>query len=340
MYNENILSRRQFFERSALAGAGLLASRVSLGAAASGPGNRQAQIAISLDLEMAANFPKWEDTSANYDKGNLGPELKKYALEAARRVKASGGVIHFFLVGRCLEQEDVGWLKEIIGTGHSVGNHTYDHVAMLAKTKNDIQYRFRRAPWLIEGKTISEVLHENIRLTNLAFKSRLGVDPAGFRTPGGLRTALDGREDLQKMMLDLGFTWISSKYPDHAYSKPGTPPDEGIFRNIVDSHAASQPYIYPSGLVEIPMNAISDVGAFRNSRWQLDHFLEATRRSVAWAIKNRRMFDFLGHPAVLSAMDPEFKTIDMICDLVKWAGEQAAIVDLATIARHTTDRRV
>lgn len=339
MHHHDPLSRRQFLERSALAGAGLLTSRLASGAAAAGVENRQAQIAISLDLEMAANFPKWEDTSANYDKGNLGPELKKYALEASRRVKASGGVIHFFLVGRCLEQEDVGWLKEIIGLGHKVGNHTYDHVAMLAKTKNDIQFRFRRAPWLIEGKTINEVLFENIRLTNLAFKSRLGVDPAGFRTPGGFRTALDGREDLQKMLLELGFTWVSSKYPEHTNTKPGVPPDEAIFRNIVDSHANAQPFIYPSGLVEIPMNAISDVGAFRNGRWHLDHFLEATRRSVDWAIKNRRVFDFLGHPAVLSAMDPEFKTIDLICDRVKRAGSQAAIVDLATIARNTTGRR-
>lgn len=318
----------------------MLAGLASWGAAASGPGNRKALIAISLDLEMVANFPKWEDTSANYDKGNLGPELKHYAMEASRRVKAKGGVIHFFLVGRCLEQEDVSWLKEIMDMGHSVGNHTYDHVAMLAKTKDEIQHRFRRAPWLIEGKSISEVLRENIRMTNQAFKTRLGVDPAGFRTPGGLRTALDGREDLQKMMLELGFTWISSKYPAHANSKPGTPPDEGILRNIVESHASAQPYVYPSGLVEIPMNAISDVGGFRNGRWKLDHFLQATRLSVEWAIKHRAMFDFLGHPAVLSAMDPEFKTIDLICDLVRAAGDRAGIVDLATIARHTTRQRV
>lgn len=340
MHPDASLSRRQFLERSTLAGAGLLTSQVSWGAASSGSENRKALIAISLDLEMAANFPQWEDTSANYDKGNLGPALKSYAVEAARRVKASGGVIHFFLVGRCLEQEDVGWLKEIIAMGHSIGNHTYDHVAMLAKTKDELQFRFRRAPWLIEGKSISEVLRENIRMTNQAFKARLGVNPAGFRTPGGLRTALDGREDLQKMLLELGFTWISSKYPAHANSKPGVPPDEDIFRNIVASHTETQPYVYPTGLVEIPMSAISDVGAFRNGRWKLDHFLAATRRSTEWAIKNRSVFDFLGHPAVLSAMDPEFKTIDLICDLVKRAGDRAAIVELGTIAQQTVGRRV
>jgi hypothetical protein len=32
-------------------------------------------------------------------------------------------------------------------------------------------------------------------------------------------------------------------------------------------------------------------------------------------------------------MDPEFKAIDLICDLVKKAGRRAAIVDLGTIAQ-------
>jgi peptidoglycan/xylan/chitin deacetylase (PgdA/CDA1 family) len=37
------------------------------------------------------------------------------------------GVIHFFAVGQTMEQEDVGWLKEIVAQGHPVGNHAYDH---------------------------------------------------------------------------------------------------------------------------------------------------------------------------------------------------------------------
>ncbi len=327
------MNRRQFLRRSALAGAGLWAGRGALGANASAAPGGKARIAITLDLEMAANFPKWEDTSANFDKGNLSAEVKSYAVEAARRVKARGGVVHFFLVGRCLEQEDVGWLKEIIRQGHSVGNHTYDHVAFLAKSKDELQFRFRRSPWLIEGRSISEVLRDNVHLTTQAFQSRLGVAPAGFRTPGGFRLGLDERPDLQRMLLELGFSWVSSKYPGHANSRPGVPPDEAVLDNIMESHAAAQPYVYPSGLVEVPMSAISDVGAFRNGRWKLEHFLEVTRRSVAWAIERGAVFDFLGHPAVLSTMDPEFKTIELICDCVGRARERAAIVDLDTIAR-------
>jgi len=64
------------------------------------------------------------------------------------------------------------------------------------------------------------------------------------------------------------------------------------------------------------MSPISDIGAFRNGRWKLEHFLNATRRSVEWAVEHRAVFDFLAHPACLYAMDPEFRAIDLICELV------------------------
>src|SRR5947199_7799111 len=96
----------------------------------------KAQIAISLDLEMARNFPRWEDTHWDYEKGNLNEETKRYAVEACRRVRAHGGVLHCFAVGRVLEQPDVSWLLQIAQAGHPIGNHTYDHVYVLA-TKPD-----------------------------------------------------------------------------------------------------------------------------------------------------------------------------------------------------------
>src|SRR6266498_2282443 len=73
----------------------------------------KALVAITLDLEMSRNFPTWESTHWDYEKGNLNDETKAYAVEAARRVKARGGRIHFFLVASVLEQENVDWLKEI-----------------------------------------------------------------------------------------------------------------------------------------------------------------------------------------------------------------------------------
>jgi peptidoglycan/xylan/chitin deacetylase (PgdA/CDA1 family) len=293
----------------------------------------KALIAITLDLEMARNFPKWEDTHWDYEKGNLNADTKRYVVEAARRVKAHGGVIHCFAVGQVFEQENVDWLKELHQAGHLIGNHTYDHVNVLATKPEETQFRFRRAPWLIEGRTQAQVIRENIQLCTDAMRTRLGFPPAGFRTPGGFAEGLSGRADVQQMLLDLGFKWVSSKYPKHATGHPGEAAPAAVLSDIVKAQTAAQPFVYPSGLIEIPMSPISDVGAFRNARWKLDDFLHAIRLGVEWAIEHRAVFDLLSHPSVLYPNDPEFKTVELICDLVKKAGDRAAIVDLDTIAK-------
>jgi hypothetical protein len=76
-----------------------------------------------------------------------------------------------------------------------------------------------------------------------------------------------------------------------------------------------------------------DVGAFRNGRWQLREFMEAVRQSVELVIERRQTFDFLAHPSVLGVADPEFKTMDMICDLVEKSAGAAEIVSLDVMAR-------
>ena len=87
------------------------------------------------------------------------------------------------------------------------------------------------------------------------------------------------------------------------------------------------------------MSPISDIGAFRGGRWKLEAFLKAIRLGVEWAIDNKAVFDFLGHPSCLYVTDPEFRTIDLICDLVKKAGNRAALVDLGTLAKRTKARK-
>jgi peptidoglycan/xylan/chitin deacetylase (PgdA/CDA1 family) len=328
------LSRRDFLCHAATAGAALAAAGrgTAIGADETRPSRDKARIAITLDLEMSRNFPTWETTHWDYEKGNLDADTKAYAVEAASRVKERGGRIHFFCVGRVLEQENVDWLKGLAADGHKVGNHTYDHVYVLAKKPEEIQFRFARAPWLMGGKPPAEVIADNIRMTTEALKTRVGIDTAGFRTPGGFATGLAGREDVQKMLLQQGFTWVSSKYPAHANSKPGERPMQDVFDDIIRAQAEAQPFVYPTGLIEVPMNPISDIGAFRGGRWPLEDFLKAIRLGVDWAIEHRAVFDFLAHPSCLLATDPKFQAVELICDLVRAADSKAQIVDLGTIA--------
>jgi peptidoglycan/xylan/chitin deacetylase (PgdA/CDA1 family) len=330
---------------SAVAGLGLLggfhaaaADKLPAQSDRPDPGDDKALIAITLDLEMSRNFPKWEDTHWDYEKGNLNDETKAYASEACRRVKSHGGVLHSFVVGQVLEQPNIDWLKQIVADGHPVGSHTYDHIYVKAPRLEDIQFRFRRAPWLIQDKSIEQVVRENIRLNSVAMKQRLGIDPAGFRTPGGFSNGLIDRPDVQQMLLDAGFTWVSSLYPAHPIES-GKRPDAEMFAAILKAQAVAQPFVYPTGLVEVPMSPISDVGAFRNGRWPLADFKQAIRMGVEWAIENRAVFDLLSHPSCLYVTDPKFETIEMVCELVEKSAGRAVIVDLGTIARRAARQK-
>jgi peptidoglycan/xylan/chitin deacetylase (PgdA/CDA1 family) len=321
------LSRRTF-----LAGAATLAiAGVPRIIRAAEPPKR-AQIAITLDLEMSAEYPRRGMTEWNFEKGNLDDAAKAWSLKAAKLVRERGGRIHYFLVGRALEQPNIDWLKELIDAGHPIGNHTYDHVYLLAKTPEETQFRFRRAPWLIEGQSVEQILRTNIRLTTEAMKRRLGIEPAGFRTPGGFQTGLDGRADLHRLLKDEGFHWVSSRYPRHPVETTDAGPTAATVTAIEAAIADAQPYRYPEGLLEIPMSAISDINAFRSNRWKLEWFHEAIRRGIAKAIEQQAVFDFLAHPSCLGIEDPEATSLKLICDLVEQSNGKAELVTLTQIA--------
>jgi peptidoglycan/xylan/chitin deacetylase (PgdA/CDA1 family) len=293
---------------------------------------KRAMISITLDLEMSAQYPTQDQVHWNYEKGNLNEETKRYAVEAARRVKQAGGTLHFFVVGRVFEQENIDWLQEIVAAGHPVGNHTYDHVNVKAQKPEDLQFRFRRAPWLIQGRTMYDVIVENIRLTTEAMKNRLDVSPAGFRTPGGFNNGLHDVPEIQHMLIDQGYRWVSSLYPTHRAAITDDATWNEVRADIVAQQQAAQPFFYPSGLIEIPMSPISDVTAFRANQWKLDQFLEAIQAAISWTIEHRAVFDFLAHPSCLYVTDPEFRTIDLICDLVHKSQDKAEFAGLDRIA--------
>lgn len=326
-----MLSRRRWLQGSAAAACTALPR---LAAPIQGQDSEPppARIAITLDLEMARNFPTWESTHWDYEKGNLNAASKQYAVEAGRRVKQAGGVIHYFVVGQVFEQASVDWLKQLADDGHPIGNHTYDHVNVTATTPESLQYRFQRAPWLLREQPVREAIRENIRLCELAIQRRLGIQSAGFRTPGGFPSGLRQHPEIRQLLRDLGFHWVSSLYPPHAYTEPHQRPSAEVVDDIVAAQALAQPFVYEDGLLEIPMSPISDIGAFRTGRWRLPWFLDTIRSCVQWAIDHRAVFDFLAHPSCLYVVDPEFQTIEMICELVNAAGSAASLVSLSEIA--------
>jgi len=326
----NELSRRRFVTAAVAASIGSV-SRLTCAEAS--PARRPAHIAITFDLEMSRHYPRREIMEWDFQKGNLDDATKAYAVQAAQIAKKLGGLIHFFCVGRVLEQPDISWLQEIAAAGHPVGNHTYDHVNVLATEPEATQFRFQRAPWLVRGKTARQVIQENIRMTEIALDRRAKIVQRGFRTPGGFHNGLAGRADVRGLLKELGFTWVSSKYPRHQSGVPKQQPTDAVFADIIRAQADAQPFVYPDGLVEIPMSPISDVTAFRSHFWKLESYLKAVGQAVDWAIETGGVFDFLAHPSCLVVEDPSFEAIKLICRKVKQAGTRAAIVDLDTIAK-------
>ena len=294
---------------------------------------RVAQIAITLDLEMSAEYPRRGMTEWNYRKGDLDDATKQYAVRAGELVKKYGGVLHYFCVGQVFEQPNVDWLKQLAAAGHPIGNHTYDHIFLRATRVEDLQFRFRRAPWLLADKKLPDLIRENIVITTKAMQSVAGITPNGFRTPGGFSDGLADRPDLQQMLLDLGFTWVSSKYPAHQAGRPKEAPGDEVFADILRAQKDAQPFVYPTGLIEIPMSPISDVGGFRTYYWKREYFLRSIRECVGWAIETGSVFDFLAHPSCLVVEDPQLEAIQLICELVKAAGPRAQIVGLDQIAK-------
>lgn len=325
-------TRLEMTRRRFLAGAAVGTASLCLPRAWAAPAPRKAQIAITFDLEMSRHYPERGMMEWDFRKGDLDQPTKDYAVAAADIVRDLGGIIHFFCVGRVLEQPDVEWLKHLSATGHPVGNHTYDHVYVLAKDAVGTQFRFQRSPWLVEGRSAAEVIEENVKLTTIGLKDRCGIETAGFRTPGGFSTALDGREDIQELLLAQGFDWVSSKYPSHKAGEPMVDPGPDVFADIIRAQAEAQPYVYPTGLIEVPMSPISDVGAFRTKYWNRRFFLQAIREAIDWAIETGSTYDFLCHPSCMLVEDPDFEVVKQICEQVDRAGDRAEIVALGAMA--------
>ena len=267
----------------------------------------KALIAITLDLEMSRQLPDLGPDALGLREGE--PRRRDQALRrrGRRRVKAAGGVIHFFAVGQTMEQEDVGWLKEIVA-GRAIRSAT------TPMTTSTSRRRGRGHPVPLPPGALAdrgEDARRGHRATtsawpSAALKERIGIAPAGFRTPGGFADGLADRPDLQAMLLKMGFTWVSSKYPAHPIAGPsGKPPMTRSSTASSRPRQQAQPFVYPSGLVEVPMSPISDVGAFRNGRWPLESFLDGdpgrrrpgrsssgpssaswgTRRASAWSTR-------------------------------------------------------
>ena len=184
-------------------------------------------VALSYDLEMCAGY---QPDGVNH--GRLIPELQAYTLGLCDAAEAYGVKLHFFYVGNGLEQS-YACLREILDRGHVLDNHTYTHLPLIT---DDVQR-----------------LDEELALTNRLFEERLGWTSTVLRGPGGYPNGLDGKIENQEVILKNGFRWVSGKIDR---------PDPGDWSHVLHAPERNLPYVYPTGLIEIPIQGFTDRSFF------------------------------------------------------------------------------
>jgi len=198
-------------------------------------------IALSYDLEMCAGY---SPTLTNH--GQIMPDLQKYTLQLCDIAESFNVRLHFFYVANGLENPDKAYLREILQRGHVIDSHTYSHICLAT-------------PDL-------EKLDQDLRRANRALEDELGIESVVLRGPGGILNGLNGHPESQKIILKNGFHYVSSAYKD--------PLTDGDFRFLskevrhsIDEAALADaarlttldsPYRYETGLIELPLQGLTD----------------------------------------------------------------------------------
>lgn len=272
-----------------------------------------AEFCLSLRpaVEMCTNFPYWT-SQWNHLKGALDDDSKHYVLKMHEVARSYGVPLYFLLVGSSLEDPDIDYMKQLVAAGHEVGNHTYTHLNVKAKTIESLQAVYANAPWRAHGRTPLQVIHDEVRATNAAIRERLGVTVTGFGTPGAFSTGLHDVTEVQALLKEEGFTHVTSHYlhpSPRGAKRPPLAQVEAALRKNIDK---LQPYRYPNGLLEIAPMALTDIAAFRVldlDRWE---YVRLLKTAIDHAHANRYILSLAFHPPAMAARDPHCDVLDTV----------------------------
>jgi len=187
-------------------------------------------LALSYDTDMAGGY-----APDGICHGRTAPFLADYMLRLCDTAEEFDTRLQFFQIGNGLEDDqDVGYLQEILARGHEVDSHTYSHVPLIT---DDLA-----------------LLDEELSRTNRLLEERLGHSSTVLRGPGGYPEGLRRRAENQRIILDNGFRWVSGEYSDRLRS--------GDHDAAVANPSADIPYAYDTGLIELPIQSWTDRSFF------------------------------------------------------------------------------
>jgi len=182
-------------------------------------------IALTYDTDMAGGYAP--DLICH---GRTMPALQEYILKLCDTAEKFGVHLQFFQIGNGLEDEDIRYLREMLGRGHVVDSHTYSHIALIT---DDLA-----------------ALDHELALTNELFEKRLGWKSTVLRGPGGYHEGLRGKPENQRIIMKNGFHWVSCEWNRELINSP--------LEYAIEAAGRDVPYAYNSGLIEFPLQGFTD----------------------------------------------------------------------------------
>jgi len=218
--------------------------------------------------------------------GHLNEELINYVKMVVRIAEDYDAKLQFFLQGNTLEDPAEHWI-EIVERGHAIDQHTYSHISLPHTPLERIESEVAKTERLIEDK---------LQTVNI-----------GLRGPGGYKNGLQGRSDIQKVLLKCGIEFVSTQ--DNLMSTLLS--DEKIIETIADT----QPYYYDeTGLLEIPFCGYQDREFFDPDcgpprKGTLKEWIQYLKRAVDFVYDHGLAYSLVVHPSTGFKHDPEGKSI-------------------------------
>jgi len=295
---------------------------------------RESILSLTFDIEMCTNFPYWTSIW-DHCKGLIDDETHRYINDILNIARKENVRFQFFLLGRSFKNyKNVNLFKNIIREGHSIGNHTYNHINIKAKRFKQLQTFYIKNQKLLKGfKNVFEVIRYEIEKTNVLIQKKLRVNVIGFRAPYGFENGIKDFPKLQYFLLEKGFKYISSQYnfpvgkvsdiiiPGGFLTKSNSmnlkkykPQMKELELALKWSIKNLQPYKYSNGLLEMPMMGLTDVWAFRLLDLDKSEWLHLINLAIHYAHKNSLICSLVFHPAILAVKDPHLETIKFILE--------------------------
>jgi peptidoglycan/xylan/chitin deacetylase (PgdA/CDA1 family) len=203
-------------------------------------------IALTYDTDMAGGYAP--DLVCH---GHTMPALQEYILKLCDTAEKFGVHLQFFQIGNGLADEDIGYLREMLGRGHVVDSHTYSHIPLIT---DDLA-----------------ALDHELALTNELFEKRLGWKSTVLRGPGGYYEGLRGKPENQRIIMKNGFRWVSCEWNRELINQP--------LEYAIEAAGRDVPYAYNSGLIEFPLQGFTDRVWFETVK------MEDRARYDAWRAK-------------------------------------------------------